>query len=114
MEKEPKKHYMGCAKLLGDECNCDTYAGDVCEKCLPQPKKKDWKQNFKTEFGIHFSESEFQFCIEFIEELLCKQKETILKEIEKMPTEFPERESDEFDKAYADAKDYVIEIIKKI
>jgi len=38
---------------------------------------KNWKGQFKEEFGIHFSKSELQFVLEFIEELLSKQKEEI-------------------------------------
>ena len=34
---------------------------------------KNWKGQFKEEFGIHFSKSELQFVLEFIEELLSKQ-----------------------------------------
>ena len=33
----------------------------------------NWKEQFKEEFGIHFSKSELQFVLEFIEELLSKQ-----------------------------------------
>ena len=35
---------------------------------------KNWKGQFKEEFGIHFSKSELQFVLEFIEELLSQQK----------------------------------------
>jgi len=37
--------------------------------------KVRWKKAFKDEFGIHFSESELQFALTFIENLLCQQEE---------------------------------------
>jgi len=48
---------------------------------------KNWKGQFKEEFGIHFSKSELQFVLEFIEELLSKQKEG-LKDKETFSPEF--------------------------
>ena len=38
---------------------------------------KDWKEQFKQEFGIHFSDSEFSFAISFIESLLKSKQEEI-------------------------------------
>ena len=52
---------------------------------------KNWKGQFKEEFGIHFSKSELQFVLDFIEELLSKQKE----EIENKETFSPEFEAGE-------------------
>jgi len=48
---------------------------------------KNWKGQFKEEFGIHFSKSELQFVLDFIEELLSKQKEG-LKDKETFSPEF--------------------------
>ena len=48
---------------------------------------KNWKGQFKEEFGIHFSKSELLFVLEFIEELLSKQKEG-LKDKETFSPEF--------------------------
>ena len=36
---------------------------------------KNWKGQFKEEFGIHFSKSELQFVLDFIEELLSNQED---------------------------------------
>lgn len=36
---------------------------------------EDWKRQFKSEFGIHFSESELQFALEFIEQVAASAKE---------------------------------------
>jgi len=38
-------------------------------------KQAEWKKAFKDEFGIHFGESELQFALTFIENLLCQQEE---------------------------------------
>jgi len=43
---------------------------------------KDWKEQFKQEFGIHFSDSEFGFAISFIESLLKSKQGEIEKKIE--------------------------------
>ena len=42
---------------------------------------KNWKQQFTEEFGIHFDESELQFAIEFIEDLLEKHRQEIIKKL---------------------------------
>ena len=41
---------------------------------------KNWKKQFELEFGIHFSESELQFAVAFVEDLLKEQKKKIRKE----------------------------------
>jgi len=42
-------------------------------------KNKDWREQFKQEFGIHFSDSEFSFAIASIESLLKSKQEEIEK-----------------------------------
>lgn len=42
----------------------------------------NWKTQFKQEFGKHFSKSELQFAIAFIEDLLTQQRESFKKGIE--------------------------------
>lgn len=46
-------------------------------------KERDWRDDFKEEFGIHFSQSELGFAIAFIEELLEKRKREISAVFEK-------------------------------
>jgi hypothetical protein len=38
-------------------------------------KEQNWEKQFKQEFGIHFSESELQFAVSFIDDLLKEEKE---------------------------------------
>jgi len=42
-------------------------------------ENKDWKEQFKQEFGIHFSNSEFSFAINFIESLLKSKQEALTR-----------------------------------
>ena len=44
----------------------------------------NWKKQFKKEFSIHFSKSEEQFVIGFIEDLLESQKGEMLEKIKKV------------------------------
>jgi len=61
--------------------------------------KTNWKKQFKDEFGKHFSKSEYQFVIEFIEELL----EAQAKEIGNIDTEFVGWNSgSQYDNGYKD------------
>ena len=48
-----------------------------------------------------------------IKELLKKESERITKIVNNMPDCFPERESDEYERAYRDAKSYIINKLKK-
>lgn len=43
------------------------------------PPKKTWQDTFREEFGIHFSESELQFAIAFIEEREAEVREEAYK-----------------------------------
>ena len=43
-----------------------------------------------------------------------QQKEELIKWCEEMPTEFPERESDEYDTAYKDAKEYILTHLQEL
>ena len=36
---------------------------------------KEWQKNLKDEFGIHFTKSEFQFLVSFIEDLIKTERE---------------------------------------
>ena len=49
-----------------------------------------------------------------IKEALKKQKEEIIKDIEQMPSTFPEMESDEFDEGYGIAKYDIVKRIRKL
>ena len=49
-------------------------------------ENKDWREQFKQEFGIHFSDSEFSFAIASIESLLKSKQEEIEGEMEKFRT----------------------------
>ena len=44
-------------------------------------KNKDWREQFKQEFGIHFSDSEFSFAIASTESLLKSKQEEIEEKI---------------------------------
>ena len=48
------------------------------------------------------------------QEVRRQQREELIKWSEGMPTEFPERESDEYDKGYGDAKEYIITHLKSL
>ena len=47
----------------------------------------NWKKQFKKEFAIHFSKSECQFALSFIEDLLEYQKGEMLEKVEKIHPE---------------------------
>lgn len=47
----------------------------------------DWKKQFTNEFGIHFSNSELQFALTFIQDLLDKQKSEIRKKAQLLMAE---------------------------
>ena len=46
--------------------------------------KQHWKYNFIKEFGVHFSKSELQFALAFIEDLLKAQQEEECEEWQKI------------------------------
>ena len=48
-----------------------------------------------------------------IKELLKKERERITEIVNNMPDCFPERESDEYERAYRDAKSYIINKLKQ-
>lgn len=75
----------------------------VVKKFIRSEKKKSEKETFER------IEKDVMINVEQIrQEALDKRNKEIQKIIEDMPTKFPERESDEYDKAYKDAKEYLL------
>jgi len=50
------------------------------------PNNKEWKRDFRDEFGIHFKNSsgELQFVLSFIDELLSQQRKEWITKLENM------------------------------
>jgi hypothetical protein len=46
-------------------------------------KEQNWEKQFKQEFGIHFSKSELQFALSFIDDILKEEKKKLIKKVSK-------------------------------
>ena len=80
---------------------------------------KDWKEQFKQEFGIHFSNSEFSFAISFIESLLKSKQEEIEEAMDRMKkvhkfkvTEVEDIAKESYNQALDDLKPIISNLLK--
>jgi len=101
--KDERKTF--CCSMHGD--NGQPRETGRCEWCRknmhPHLKKnpmenKDWKEQFKQEFGIHFSDSEFIFAISFIESLL-KSKSEVRQRIHQAEQSLLKSKQEEIERA---------------
>jgi hypothetical protein len=66
-------------------------------------RNKNYQEAFKQEFGIHFSESELQFALAFIEEVRKNTRKEAAEEIGKMKDIFEGATLGDNDRAYLGA-----------
>ena len=51
---------------------------------MSKTQEQKWKEDFIDEFGIHFSPSELQFVLEFIEEVISADRQSLVERIEQL------------------------------
>ena len=76
--------------------------------------QEKWKEDFIDEFGIHFSPSELQFVLEFIEEVISADRQSLVEEIEKRKVNPWTYIGELYKEGYENALSDIIALIKNI